>query len=445
MFNLDNITKLKTILAGVAVASLVATSASAATYTVQSGDTIAKIAQKLGLKSVEAGNFQVPSGDLSKIQVGQKITYTPSYKMAVDGAVTYPTVDGKYGPYHVNTQDTTAYNSGRDATEREIRAWDVDVMYDGTGAPMYDMKHGEIVKDENGNPKKAEGSVELGAQLFEEQCVMCHGEFGAGGVGGYPRLSGGNINSLKIQRLDPKSKNPNPDNPIKTIGTYWPYASTLFWYIQDAMPFPHPKSLSNSETYALTAYLLMENGIEIDGEELDDEYVLDREKFLKIKMPNRDGFYPEVNTKNPQDGIENMRAFLGNPSNYGTGTRCMTDCYKEDMKDLLMEIKIDLAPTAGQPLSTKRTLPPKDEAAGPAHPGQALYDANGCAGCHANAAIGAPVTGDKDAWAAVLEKGIDKVYANGINGINAMPPKGGTGVSDDEFKLMVDYMIDASK
>jgi cytochrome c len=53
--------------------------------------------------------------------------------------------------------------------------------------------------------------------------------------------------------------------------------------------------------------------------------------------------------------------------------------------------------------------------------------------------------GDKEAWAAVMEKGIDKVYANGINGINAMPPKGGAGISDDEFKQIVDYMIDASK
>ena len=446
MFKLENTTKLKTVLAGVAIAGLFATTASAEklTYTVQTGDTVGKIVQKLGLKSIKAAEIEVPSGNLADIKVGDKISYNPSYAISVDGAVKYPSTNGKYGPYHLNMQDTSAYNAGREATAREVRAWDIDVMPDGTGAPMYDTKHGDIVKDENGNPKKAEGSVEWGAELYEEQCAMCHGEFGAGGKG-YPKLSGGSVDSLTMQRLNPADSNPNPDGPEKTIGSYWPYSSTLFWYIQDAMPFPNPKSLSNSETYALTAYLLMENGVEIDGVELDDEYVLDREKFLKIKLDNEAGFYPNVDTPNdPKQGVKNMTEYLANPENYGKGERCMTDCIKEPVDDLLMRINIDLSGDSMQPITAERSLPLKDES-GPAHPGQALYDANGCAGCHANAAIGAPVTGDKDAWVTVMEKGLDTVYANGINGLNAMPPKGGTGVSDDEFKQMVDYMIEASK
>lgn len=371
----------------------------------------------------------------------------PAEKRAVDGAVKYEIKDGKYTKYHVNT-DTIGkkYGFGRTPTETEIKAWNIDVMpYDEASTPEFDMKHGKVVLDENGNPKKAEGSVAWGEELYVEQCQMCHGDFGAGGKG-YPALSGGDgtTKSLTNQLMNPADENPGFEPPKKVIGTYWPYASTLFWYIQDAMPFPHPKSLSNSETYALTAYLLYENMVTIDGEELDEDYVLDKEKLLKIKMPNAEGFYPNVDTpEDPKKGVQNMTDYLSDPKNYGTGERCMTDCIKEPVENLVMRIDQELK-DFNPPASTVRDLPPKKES-GAVHPGQAGYDANGCAGCHANAAIGAPVVGDKDAWAAVMEKGLDKVYENGINGINAMPPKGGAGMSDDEFKVIVDYMIEASK
>lgn len=363
--------------------------------------------------------------------------------VAVDGAVKYPVKDGKYGPYHVNTQSIKGYNVGRTATQTEIAAWNKDVMYDGTGLPEFDMEKGKVVLDENGKPKKAEGSVEWGEELYDAQCAMCHGDFGSGGKG-YPTLAGGTKESLKLQRLNPADEHPNPDSPVKTIGSFWPYASTLYWYIQDSMPFNHPKSLTNSETYALTAYLLSVNGITIDGEELDDESVLNKENFLKIKMPNEDGFYPEVNTpENPQQGVKNMTALLSDPKIYGTGTRCMKDCIKEDVKNLVLKINVDLKDSAGQPLSTQRSWPQTDTKA--VKPGQIEYEAS-CASCHANAAIGAPVLGDKAAWEKVLEKGLDKVYENGINGINAMPPKGGNmDLSDEKMKEIINYMIDSSK
>ncbi|MEZ4692753.1 MAG: c-type cytochrome [Aliarcobacter sp.] len=363
--------------------------------------------------------------------------------VAVDGAVKYPVKDGKYGPYHVNTQSIKGYNIGRAATQTEIAAWNKDVMYDGTGLPEFDMEKGKVVLDENGKPKKAEGSVEWGEELYDAQCAMCHGDFGSGGKG-YPTLAGGTKESLKLQRLNPADEHPNPDSPVKTIGSFWPYASTLYWYIQDSMPFNHPKSLTNSETYALTAYLLSVNGITIDGEELDDESVLNKENFLKIKMPNEDGFYPEVNTpENPQQGVKNMTALLSDPKIYGTGTRCMKDCIKEDVKNLVLKINVDLTDSAGQPLSTQRSWPQTDTKT--VKPGQTEYETN-CASCHANAAIGAPVLGDKAAWEKVLEKGLDKVYENGINGINAMPPKGGNmDLSDEKMKEIINYMIDSSK
>ena len=361
---------------------------------------------------------------------------------SVDGAVKYPIKDGKYTQYHINTQDMKGFNIGREATKREIAAWDLDIMYDGTGLPEFDMKHGEVVMVD-GKPKKAEGSVELGNELYDAQCVMCHGDFGSGGKG-YPKLAGGTVESLKNQRLNPADEHPNPENPDKTIGSYWPYASTLFWYIQESMPFNAPKTLTNSETYALTAYLLSLNNITIDGEELDDEYVLDKEKFLKIVMPNEKGFYPETNTpENPKKGVENMTKLLSDPTIYGKGTRCMKDCIKGDIGSLVLRIQDDLTVGANEPLSTLRNLPKVD--ASKQVPGQVEYENAGCSACHANAAIGAPVVGDKAAWEKVTSKGLEAVYSAGINGINAMPPKGGADMSDEKFKEIVDYMINSSK
>ena len=360
---------------------------------------------------------------------------------SVDGAVKYPIKDGKYSSYYVNTQEVKDSNIGRVPTKREIAAWDVDVRPDGTGLPEFDTKEGEVVLGDDGKAKKAEGSVELGNELYDAQCVMCHGDFGSGGKG-YPMLAGGSKSSLTIQRLNPADENPNPDTPIRTIGSYWPYASTLYWYIQDSMPFNHPKSLTNSETYAITAYLLSVNGIKYEGEAMDDEFVLDKEKMMKIKMPNEDGFYPEVDTKDPRQGVKNMTALLSDPKIYGTGTKCMKDCIKEDTDKLLMKIEYDLTDSVNQPISVVRDLPVVVDTS--VKPGQVTYEAN-CSACHANEAIGAPVLGDKDAWSKVLEKGIDKVYHNGINGINTMPPRGGTDLTDDQMKEVIDYMINSSK
>ena len=365
-----------------------------------------------------------------------------SKEMSVDGAVKYPTKDGKYTSYYLNTQEVKDYNIGRTPTKREITAWDVDAKPDGTGLPQFDMKNGEVVLGDDGKPKKAQGSVELGNELYDAQCVMCHGDFGTGGKG-YPRLAGGTKESLKIQRLNPADEHPNPDTPIRTIGSYWPYVSTLYWYVQDSMPFTHPKSLTNSETYALTAYLLSINGITYEGVELDDEFVLDKEKLMKIVMPNHDGFYPEVDTKDPKQGVKNMTALLSDPKIYGTGTRCMKDCIKEDIQNLLMKINIDLTANSNQPMSVVRSLPTAENKVSQSF-GQKVYEES-CATCHGNPALGAPVLGNKEAWAKVVSKGVEKVYHNGINGINSMPPKGGTDLNDEQIKEVIDYMINSSK
>lgn len=323
----------------------------------------------------------------------------------VDGSVIYERKDGKYAAYAVNKQNIKGFDHGRMPTANEIKAWDLDVMPDGTGLP------------------EGQGSVELGDELYSEQCAMCHGDFGAGGKG-YPTLSGGQ-GTLKNQLLKE-----GDEPPSRTIGSYWPYASTLYWYIQSAMPFPNPKSLSNDEVYAIVAYLLSVNDITIEGEELDDEYVLNREKFLKIKMPNEDGFYP---VHPDRKDLKEQRVPLAQ------GERCMKDCEQPEPVKIAYEI------TGFDPaLSTEKSWPaPQGEMKASAE--SKIYEAS-CSACHANKAIGAPVLGDKEAWDEVVDKGVDAVYSNGLNGINAMPPKGGAmDLSDDEFKKVVDYMISSSK
>ncbi|MEY3001859.1 MAG: hypothetical protein RLZZ428_234 [Pseudomonadota bacterium] len=347
-----------------------------------------------------------------------KKTYDFNGKLVVDGGVTYPIVNGKTGAYYANpAAHTTAYNKGKPATANEQKAWDIDVMPDGTGLP------------------EGEGSVEDGEELYDEKCASCHGEFGAG-TGLYPKLTMGNAYELQKTMVNQRVV-PDSDGPHRAFGPYWPQASTLWWYIKTGMPHQAPMSLTNDEVYAISAYILYINEMEIDGELVEEEYVLNREKFLKIVMPNKDGFEPAIDGPKGQD---NARAYYNNPLNYGNGTRCMKDCFEgEPEVQRIANPLTDFTP----PLSDAKTLP-EVKAEAPAAPGKDAYEAN-CAVCHATDAMGAPAVGDKAAWAAVLGKGIDTVYHNALNGVGGMPPKGGADLSDEKLKEVVDYMIGASK
>ena len=336
-------------------------------------------------------------------------------KDALDGGMTYTRDKGMYSDYFINQLNTSNLNYGRTPTANELKAWDMDIMPDGTGLP------------------DGEGSVELGDEVYEAQCAVCHGDFGAGGVG-YPTLTGGDIASLTNQRTSP-----GMDAPKRTIGTYWPQASTLIWYIRDAMPYAHPKSLTNDELYGLTAYLLAANEIEVDGKVQEDEDVLNKDNFMKINMPNKDGFYPDVNGA---EGVENMRKFFADPKNFGAvGVRCMKDCKDDDAKVMRIGIEMkDVQPA----YSTERALPPKKKG-GAEHPGKETYDKS-CAVCHKTDAMGAPAVGDAKAWSKVRVKGVEKVLSNAMNGIGGMPPKGGNmELTEDDMKQIIDYMVKNSK
>lgn len=343
---------------------------------------------------------------------------------SIDGGVNYPVVNGKTGPYHVNTQATgMKIFNGRVPTDNEIEAWNTDVMPDGTGLP------------------EGEGTVSDGEDIYDAKCVSCHGDFGSGG-GGYPSLAKGTASKLQKTLTNQRVK-PDTDGPVRVFGSYWPQASTLYWYIKDAMPHPQTGTLTDDETYALVAYILNINEMSIDGQPVDYDYVLDREKFLKIKMPNRDGFIPDIDGAN---GPANVKAFYANAHNFGgqkydvnnPASRCMHDCQEPTAKAVYIKNGgiSDFHPA----IAEERDLP-KVEGASSFDPKKAY--AENCAMCH-DTGVG-PAPDDKAAWKDRSAGGIDKVYANGINGINGMPPKGGSSLSDADFKSVVDYIVNFKK
>ncbi|MEO8038703.1 MAG: cytochrome c [Betaproteobacteria bacterium] len=140
---------------------------------------------------------------------------------------------------------------GRPVSDAEIAVIDIDIAPDGDGLP------------------RGEGTVVDGIDLYMDKCAACHGPRGEGVTA--PALAGG-LGSLATAK------------PVRTVGSYWPYATTLFDYIRRAMPYDRPMSLTNNETYALTAYILWLNDI------VGRKDVMDAQTLPKVRMPNRDGF-----------------------------------------------------------------------------------------------------------------------------------------------------------
>ena len=143
---------------------------------------------------------------------------------------------------------------GQSIAPADIASWDISIGPYGAGLPP------------------GSGTAGQGEAVYVAKCQACHGEKGVGGpndalVGGMGSLAPGKT-------------------AVKTVGSYWPYATTLFDYIRRAMPFPETKSLTNDEIYAVSAYILNLNGIVATDE------VLDAQSLPKVKMSNRDGFIP---------------------------------------------------------------------------------------------------------------------------------------------------------
>jgi cytochrome c len=143
---------------------------------------------------------------------------------------------------------------GQHVGPTEIAAWDISIGPDGAGLPQ------------------SSGTPQQGEKVYAAKCIGCHGDRGAGKPN--DQLVGG-IGSLRGDQA-----------AVKTVGNFWPYATTLFDYVRRAMPVNAPKSLSDDEVYAVAAYILQLNGI-IGGRE-----VMNAQTLPLVKMPNRDGFVP---------------------------------------------------------------------------------------------------------------------------------------------------------
>lgn len=314
------------------------------------------------------------------------------------------------------------YNVGKTATPEEIAGWDIDIRPDGKGLPI------------------GEGSVEDGEVLYEQICASCHGLFGEG-AGRWPVLAGGK-GTLKDAR------------PTKTVGSYWPYASTLYDYIRRAMPFTAPRSLTDEQTYQLTAYVLYLNEL------VDDDFVLTHENLAQIEMPNKDGFFVD-----PRPDVKNIR--------------CMQAC--DDPKTMTIEgtlkgitpvshfIEGADAPAAShegqQDLEREKAQARKAELTGEeirpeenvasavlsdkALAGKETFE-NACKVCHGSGIAGSPRLGDHEAWAPRVKQNMSVLVGHAINGFagasGIMPPKGGrVDLSDQQVEEAVNYMVESSK
>ena len=205
--------------------------------------------------------------------------FDPDFRMiaAAEASAVGPR-DGKFG-------------LGRGATKREVAAWDGDISPDGTGLPM------------------GSGDAINGEEVFAEHCAICHGDF-AEGVDNWPELAGG---------LDTLAD----EDPVKTVGSYWPYLSTTWDYVKRSMPFGYAQSLSDDDVYAIVAYILYSNDI------VDEDFILSNETFLDVEMPNKIGFI-----------IDDR---MISESHFWNKNVCMSDC-KSDVKITMRAAVLDVTP-----------------------------------------------------------------------------------------------------
>lgn len=183
------------------------------------------------------------------------------------------------------------FGLGRTALPEEIAAWDTDVRPDGTGLPV------------------GSGDALVGEEIFADQCAACHGDF-AEGIDNWPKLAGG------ADTLDSA-------DPLKTVGSYWPYLSTAYDYIQRSMPYGNAGTLSDDDVYSIVAYILYSNDL------IDDDFVLSNETFLDVEMLNAAGFILDdrEETEYPQ----------------WSGEPCMENC-KPEVKVTMRAMVLDVTP-----------------------------------------------------------------------------------------------------
>lgn len=305
-------------------------------------------------------------------------------------------------------KDAPRFGFGKPATPAEIAGWDTDVRPDGKGLPA------------------GKGTVGRGQDIYDEKCASCHGTFGESND--YMVIAGG-VGTLAS------------NEPVRTVGSKLNHATTLWDYINRAMPFNAPKSLGADEVYALTAYVLHLNDI------LPADASLDRDSILKVKMPNRDGFTTD-------HGFMTVR---GKPD--VRAVACMQNCvdkvaltseipgYAADSHGNLAEQVRPVGPTAGARTAVA-VAPPA--AAAKAPEGGDLVKASGCTACHGVTSkivgpafrdIGARYAKDGKAEAALVAK----VKQGGVGAWGQVPMPPQPQVKDADAQTIVRWILGGAK
>ena len=306
------------------------------------------------------------------------------------------------------TKDAPRFGFGKPATPAEIAGWDIDVRPDGKGLP----------------PGK--GTVAMGQDVYDAQCASCHGTFGESND--YMVLAGG-VGSLAT------------NEPVRTTGSKLNHATTLWDYINRAMPFNAPKTLTPDQVYAVTAYVLHLNDI------LPADASLDRESILKVKMPNRDGFTTDHGFMT-RDGKPDVRAVA-----------CMQNCVDKvvlssempesarDFHGNLAEQVRPVGPVAGAKAAVATAAP---ATAAKAPEGADLVKSAGCTACHgvtnkvvgpAFRDIGAKYAQDAGAEATL----VGKVKQGGVGAWGQIPMPPQPQVKDADAQVIVRWIVGGAK
>ena len=288
------------------------------------------------------------------------------------------------------------FGFGQPATPTEIAGWDIDVRPDGTGLP------------------RGQGSVAQGQTIYDEKCASCHGTFGESNS--YLQIAGG-VGSL------------GTDQPVRTTGSKLNYATTLWDYINRAMPFNAPKSLTPDEVYALTAYVLNLNDI------LPADAVLDQQSLPAVKMPNRDGLTTAHGFMR-RDGVPDTR-----------NVACMKDCATE--VGLTSQIPDYARDQHGNLADQARMLAPAPARGTPKN-GLDLARAAACTACHGvtEMVLGPPFrdvaakyAGDSTAEPRLVAK----VKAGGSGNWGALPMPAQAQVQDATVRAIVQWILAGAK
>jgi cytochrome c551/c552 len=291
------------------------------------------------------------------------------------------------------------FGFGKPATTQEIAGWDIDVRPDGTGLP------------------KGRGSVAQGQVLYDEKCASCHGTFGESNS--YLQIAGG-VGSLAT------------DQPVRTTGSKLNHATTLWDYINRAMPFNAPQTLQPDEVYALTAYVLNLNDI------VPGDAVLDADSLPKLKMPNRNGFTTD----------HGFMTRDGKPDTHNVA--CMKDCVQtvrlsSEMPDYARDQHGNLAEQA-RAVGAGSAVP----ATAGSRAGLELAKTAACTACHGVTEklvgpgfreVATRYAGD----AAAESRLIAKVRAGGTGAWGAVPMPAQPQIKESEARALVRWILGGAK